>query len=264
LTGRRVLVTGASSGIGAEVAKLLAAKGVTVVAVGRDEGELVDLRSARGRIELVQADLRTRDGQSKVVERAGTIHGFVNDAGVGWVGLVEDMPPDEIDRIVSVNVLAVLRLTRCLLPLLVRRGHVVNIGSVLGLAASPPLTVYSATKFAVHGFSQALRQELAGRAYVTEITPGPVNTRFFSRATSRPEAARVPSFPMVDPARVGKAVVRAMERPGWPGYRTVGVPRGSALAAKVTSLPGPNAARVAASRVARSRLVLRPGDPAKG
>jgi short-subunit dehydrogenase len=243
---------------------MLAARGVTVVAVGRDEQELADVRSAPGSIEVIQADLRTRDGQSKVVDHAGTIHGFVNDAGVGWVGLLEDMPPDEIDRIVSVNVLAVLRLTRCLLPLLVRGGHVVNIGSVLGLAASPPLTVYSATKFAVHGFSQGLRQELAGRAHVTEITPGPVNSRFFSRATSRPAAAVVPSFPMMEPARVARAVIRAMERPGWPGYRTIGVPRGSAVAAKVALIPGPNAARVAAARLARSRAILRPGNRPTG
>lgn len=233
------------------------------MAVGRDTGELEEISQIAG-VEPVAADLRTREGQALVVERAGAIDGFVNDAGVGWVGLVEDMPPDEIDRIVSVNVLAVMRLTRCLLPLLSRGGHVVNIGSVLGLAASTPLTVYSATKFAVHGFSQALRQELAGRAHVTEITPGPVDTRFFRRATSRPRAAKVPEFPMMDPSRVASAVVRAMEHPGWPGYRTIAVPRGAGFLARLSTVPGPSAAKAGVARLARSPAVLKEGSGRNG
>jgi short-subunit dehydrogenase len=258
LHGRRVVVTGASSGIGREIARELARRGVCVLAVGRDERELEEVRAFGGGVSILEADISTPEGQALVVERAGSIHALVNDAGVGWVGLFADMPIEEIERIVSVNLLALLALTRRLLPALSRGGHIVNIGSVLGLASSPPLTVYSATKFAVHGFSEGLREELRGKAWITEIQPGPVNTRFFFRATHRPHAAEVPGFPMMEPSRVAAAVARALERPGWPGYRRIAVPRGIGILTRLGTMPGPRLLRSGISLVAESKLVLRP------
>ena len=256
--GRRVVVTGGSSGIGRETIRLLAGRGASVLAVGRDGRELAEAGWALPSVETLAADISSAEGQAAVVERSGTIHGLVNDAGAGWVGLFEDMPPDEIERIVSVNLLGLMTLTRRLLPLLDPGGHIVNIGSVLGLAASPPLTVYSATKFGVHGFTEGLRHELTGRVHVTEIQPGPVDTRFFDRATHRPAAAEVPDFPMMHAARVAAAVVRAMERPGWPGYHRVSVPRGFGTLTRLSTVRGPSIVRSGISRLAGSRFVLRP------
>lgn len=258
LDGRRAVVTGASSGIGRQTTMALAGRGVAVLAIGRDDAELAELRGLGSGVEPLKADISTADGQSRIVERAGSADVLVNDAGVGWVGLFEDMPVEEIERTVSVNLVALMTLTRRLLPSLSERGHIVNVGSVLGLASSPPLTVYSATKFGVHGFTEGLREELAGRVYVTEIQPGPVDTRFFGRATHRPNAAEVPEFPMMDPSRVAAAVVRALERPGWPGYRRIAVPRGFGFLTRLSTVRGPSAVRTLIARVAASGAVLRP------
>lgn len=258
LEGRRAVVTGASSGIGLQTAKALANRGVAVLAVGRDDAELADLADMGDRVEPLKADISTSEGRSRIVERAGPVDALVNDAGVGWVGLFEDMPVEEIERTVSINLVGLMTLTRRLLPLLSERGHIVNIGSVLGLASSPPLTVYSASKFGVHGFTEGLREELAGRVYVTEIQPGPVNTKFFGRATHRSKAAAVPEFPMMDPSRVAAAVVRALERPGWPGYRRIAVPRGFGFLTRLSTVRGPSGVRTVIARVTASGVVLRP------
>lgn len=264
LAGRQVVVTGASSGIGRETTRALAAGGATVVAVGRDPTELATTARGDPRIIPRIADLATPEGQAAVFEGLDGIDALVNDAGLGWVGLVEDMPLEEIDRMIAVNVAAVLRLTRLALGQLRPGGHIINIGSSLGRVATPPLTVYSATKFAVHGFSEGLRREVAGRGlYVTEITPGPIKSHFFSRATSRPGAASVPGFPMAPPERVANAVCRALEHPGWPGYRTVSAPRWAALA-RLGALPGANRLTDAVAAVTRSAAVLRPGGRGGG
>lgn len=257
LQGRRIVVTGASSGIGREITRLLAARGAQVLGVGREVQELAGIEGF-GEVEAVEADITSESGQDLVVARAGSMHALVNDAGVGWVGRFEDMPVEEIERVVSVNLVALMTLTRRLLPALVDHGHIVNIGSVLGLASSPPLTVYSASKFGVHGFSEGLREELSGTAYVTEVQPGPVDTRFFWRAVHRPAAAEVPEFPMMDPSRVAAAAVRALNRPGWPGHRRVAVPRGLGVLTRLSTVRGPSAVRSAMGRIASSGAVLRP------
>lgn len=258
LQGRRIVVTGGSSGIGREITRELAGRGAWVVAVGRDEEELAEVGRSGGRIDVIKADIATGEGQEAVVQHAGSVDALVNDAGVGWVGLFQDMPVEEIERTVSVNLLGLMVLTRRLLPLLAHGGHIVNIGSVLGLASSPPLTVYSATKFGVHGFSEGLRDELGGRTHVTEIQPGPIDTRFFERATHRPNAAEVPEFPMIDPVRVAAAAVRALQRPGWPGYRRIAVPRGLGMLTRLSTIRGPSVVRSGISRLAASDLLLRP------
>ena len=234
-----------------------------MVAVGRDRVGLEETARGERSIDVVEADVTEPAGQASVFQGRRRLHALVNDAGVGWTGLVEDMPLEEIDRIIALNVSALIRLTRLALERLGDGGHIVNIGSVLGLVASPPLTVYSASKFAVRGFSQGLRRELAGRGIsVTEIRPGPVDTAFFTRSVQRPAAADIPSFPMFDPDRVAAAVRRALERPGWPGYRTISVPRAAALS-HLGALAGGNALVDALARVTRSDAVLRPG-PARG
>lgn len=258
LDGRRIVVTGGSSGIGREITRELAGRGAWVAAVGCDEGELEEVAGFGERVEVIKADIATGEGQEAVVEHVRSVDALVNDAGVGWVGLFQDMPIEEIYRIVSINLLGLMVLTRRLLPSLPRGGHVVNIGSVLGLVSSPPLTVYSASKFGVHGFSEGLRDELAGRVHVTEIQPGPIDTRFFERATHRPDAAEVPEFPMIDPARVAAAVVRSLQRAGWPGYRRIAVPRGLGVLARLSTVRGPSIVRSGISRLAASDVLLRP------
>ncbi|MBO0728034.1 MAG: SDR family NAD(P)-dependent oxidoreductase, partial [Acidimicrobiaceae bacterium] len=233
----------------------------SVVACARNEAQLAALAGTSERISPVAADLTTEAGRRALLDAAGPLDGLVNDAGVGWVGLAADMPPAEIERIVALNVLAVLHLTVASLGQLVPGGLIVNIGSVMGYVASPPLTVYAASKFAVHGFSEGLRREVGRRDIrVALVTPGPVRSAFFPRAVHRPGAATVPEFPMYAPQKVAAAVARAFQRPGWPGYRRIAVPRVAGLT-RLGSIPGFDLVPDVVARVTRSGRLLRPDGP---
>lgn len=268
LGGLQILVTGAGSGIGRSTARALAEAGAEVTAVDIDPEGLAatargdDPATTRQRVQTRAVDVADPQQRAALFPVGLRLDAVVNDAGVGWVGLVADIPPEEIDRMLSVNLAAVIHMSRLALDRLRPGGHLVNIGSVLGWVASPPLTVYAATKFGVHGFSTGLRREAAGRGlHVTEILPGPIDTAFFGQATARPAAAQVPRFPAAAPERVAAAVCRALQRPGWPGYRTVAVPRWAGIS-RLGALPGGTAVTTGIARVARSRLVLRPGREA--
>ncbi|MGH9177970.1 MAG: SDR family NAD(P)-dependent oxidoreductase [Acidimicrobiales bacterium] len=228
---RRVIVTGASSGIGEASALLLARKGARVLAVARSAEALEALAARHPGITPVTADLSVEADRAAVVERAGEADVLVNNAGVGWFGLVEDMPADQVRALFELNVLALVDLTQRVLPgmLARRRGHIVNVASVASWVAIPPLTVYSATKFAVQGFSDGLRRELAGRGVrVTTVNPGPVATRFAPRARDDHPATDdmgerlMPGVPVQLAAR---AVARAVRLGGLPGYTSIAVPR---------------------------------------
>lgn len=243
IRGCSVVVTGASSGIGRAVAERMAAGGARVLAVARSMEPLADLAGAHPGITALAADVSRDEGRAAVAEAAGGVDVLVNNAGIGWVGLVEQMPAAEVRRLFELNVLGLVDLTQRVLPGMLerRRGHVVNLASVASWVAVPPLTVYAATKFAVQGFSEGLRREVAGRGVaVTTINPGPVATRFGSRATGgdRPSGempeARMPGVP---PAMVARAVLRAVRAGGRAGYATVAVPRVAGLA-RLGSVPG--------------------------
>lgn len=231
------MVTGASSGIGLETAKLLASRGASVVAVARSEGPLHALADAVPGIEPFVADVSVEADRAALAEAAGEVDVLVNNAGVGWTGLVEQMPADQVRALFEINVLGLIDLTQRMLPgmLARRRGHVVNVASIAGYVSAPPLTVYSATKFAVLGFSDGLRRELSGRGVaVTCINPGPVSTRFAARA-SLPDASSKTSdlsdakMGGVPAWTVARAVLRSVRYGGVPGYATVTVPRALGL-----------------------------------
>jgi len=238
-----VVVTGASSGIGRATAVMLAAKGARVTAVARSREPLDDLARGHAGITPVVADLAVAGDRAAVVEGAGPVDVLVNNAGIGWIGSVVDMPVEQVEKLFSINVVALIDLTRLVLPGMLdrRRGHIVNVASVASWVSIPPLTVYSATKFAVQGFSDGLRREVAGRGVkVTTINPGPVATRFGARAmfddplTERMSADTMPGVPASVCAR---AVARAVRMGGCPGYATIAVPRLIGVA-RLSSLPG--------------------------
>ncbi|MGQ0520264.1 MAG: SDR family NAD(P)-dependent oxidoreductase [Actinomycetota bacterium] len=232
----RVVVTGASSGIGRATAALLADKGARVRAVARSREPLEELAARHPGVIPVVADLSVDGERAEVVDRAGPVDLLVNNAGIGWLGLVEEMPAEQVRKLFELNVLALIDLTQRVLPGMLerRRGHVVNIASVASWVSIPPLTVYSSTKFAVQGFSDGLRRELTGRGVaVTTINPGPVATRFGPRArfedprTEDMGEGRMPGVPVSMAAR---AVVRAVRMGGFPGYTSIAVPRALGLA----------------------------------
>jgi short-subunit dehydrogenase len=182
------VVTGAASGIGRAVAAALAARGAAVALVDRDADGLAGTQAALGaRTSLHVVDVADRAAMgalpAAVVAAHGAVHLLVNNAGVAIAGRFEDVTLDDFDWIVGVNFWGTVHACHAFLPHL--RGapasHVVNVLSDFALFGFPTKSHYCATKFAVRGFSEALRAELHGSTVgLTCVYPGPVATRIFA------------------------------------------------------------------------------------
>jgi len=163
----RAVITGASGGIGQALVAALLAEGAQLLLVGRQAETLQELAQAHaGKVEVVAADIRQRSGREAVVaaaQRFGGINTLINAAGVNHFGLLEQHDETAIAELIELNVTATLQLTHRLLPLLRQQGRalVVNLGSTFGSIGYPGFTAYCASKFALRGFSEALRRELA-------------------------------------------------------------------------------------------------------
>ena len=246
ILGSTVLVTGASGGIGRAVALDLAAAGAHVLAVARTESKLDELvERSDGSVTAFPADLSEQDERERLVADVGAVDVLVNNAGLAWLGDVVDIPVDDLQAVVALNLLAPIDLTRRLLPGMIerRRGHVVNIGSILGYASVPPLVVYSATKAGIGAFTEGLRREVTGTGVdVTLITPGAVNgtDAIDAAGGARDDAPLSIAFERtgVTPEKVAEAVHDALEHPGWPGYRSFSVPRAVGLSRAAASPVG--------------------------
>jgi short-subunit dehydrogenase len=177
----KVLITGAGSGIGRALAIAAAHHGFDLILVGRTAATLDETLGACGaaNAQCVVADVTTADGRARIAEAVGgTLDVLINNAGVLSVGHLGDMTDAELDRMTQTNLVAPMALTRDLLPALRRAGgRLVNIGSVFGDIAYPFFAGYSATKFGLRGFSDAMRRELSGAGVgVTYIAPRATRT----------------------------------------------------------------------------------------
>ncbi|MFI7608406.1 SDR family NAD(P)-dependent oxidoreductase [Micromonospora sp. NPDC049366] len=224
LTGAVVLVTGASSGIGAALVRRLSRAGCHVVAAGRDADRLGRLAAETGADPLL-SDLSRPHAGRDLAERALARHTrvdvLINNAGVGWAGPFAGMADSLADHLVAVNLRAPIELTRALLPGMCHRGgHLVFVGSIAGRLGVGGEAVYAATKAGLDAFAQSLRLELATRPVgVTTLVPGVVDTDFFVRR-GQPYRRRRPR--PLPPDRVADAVAAAITRdraeiyvPGW-------------------------------------------------
>ncbi len=185
-----VLITGSSSGIGLELAKCFAGGGADVVLVARSEGKLhqlaEQLRSNHGiTATVISADLANPDSVDRlcneIQERDIQVDTLVNNAGFGALGKFAELSADRQLDMVMVNVVALTRLTRWLLPGMIERGFggVLNVGSIAAYQAGPNMSVYYATKAYVLSFTEGLREELAGTGlHVTCLAPGPTESSF--------------------------------------------------------------------------------------
>jgi short-subunit dehydrogenase len=233
LSGLTVIVTGASEGIGRATALEVASRGARVVAAARSQerlDELVD--EAEGEVVPVAADLTSAPDRARLVDEAGATAALVNVAGGAQLGPFAETTFDDVRDQFALNVVALIELTRAVLPGMLAQGsgHVVNVGSVLGYLPGPPLAVYSATKSAVEGFTDGLRREVLGRGVdVTLITPGAVQgTAVLDRGGGVDEGSPVDALfdiTGVSPEAVAVAIREVLERPGWLTSRARSVPR---------------------------------------
>lgn len=167
LSDCRIVLTGASGGIGQALVETLCASGAQLLLVGRHADTLEKLASSYpGKVSVVVADIVERSGRDAVQAAArsfGGVNLLINAAGQNRFSLLEQHDEDAMAALINLNVTATLQLTQRLLPLLMQQGRamVVNIGSTFGSIGYPGFTAYCASKFAIRGFSEALRRELA-------------------------------------------------------------------------------------------------------
>lgn len=219
---QRILLTGASGGIGQALARELAARGAKLGLVARGSAVLTGLAEELngtgdgGAVRAIAADLTLgagRDTARRVMHHEfGGIDVLINNAGTTDFSDFGEQEPEVLEQIFALNVLAPMQLTRAILPEMKKQGGgaVVNVGSVFGSIAFPFFASYSASKFALRGFSEALRRELEGSGVgVVYVAPRGVRTGLNSPAVYRMAAAV--KMHMDDPGAVARQVVLAME-----------------------------------------------------
>src|SRR5918995_838729 len=226
LEGRVAAVTGASSGIGEATARALADAGASVALAARRGDRLTAIaEQLEGPSLAVEADITDEPQAREFIQRAndelGGLHILVNNAGVMLLGPVAEADPEDWRRMISVNLLGLLYCTHAALPLIERSGggDIVNLSSVAGRRADAGGAVYNMTKFGVHAFSEALRQEaLHANIRVTTIAPGFVETELQGHNTNplvqqAMERARENIGEVLKAEDIADAIVHAVTRP---------------------------------------------------
>ena len=195
-------ITGASRGLGVDIAKAALRAGDRVVATGRQRAQVADSLGPDSdrllTLELDVSDTAQAPGAvAQAVARFGGIDVLVNNAGYGHLGYFEETSDDDIASQFDTNVFGLLAVTRAVLPVMraARRGHVFNLSSLAGLRGSELGSLYCASKWAVEGFSESIALELAPFGiHVTIIEPGPFRTDFLAPASIRFAAKAIPDY----------------------------------------------------------------------
>ncbi len=212
---KKALVTGASSGIGASVVKLLTKSNVEVFALARRREKLEKLSNSTG-CKIIEMDIRNIKEIEKLKGQEFDI--LINNAGVGrGFDKIFNTKGEDINITIDTNVKAFLQILRCVIPSMVRKkmGHVINVGSIAGLY---PLSssVYGGSKGAVHMINQNLRLELSGTGIrCTEINPGRVDTEFFDIAFDNEEDKKrmKTGLTLLKPDDIAKSILYAINAP---------------------------------------------------
>jgi len=242
IRGARILITGASQGIGRALAEEAARRGARVLAAARSQDQLQELadkvRAQGGSLAVVVADVTQPEDRRRMVEAArqhlGGLDILINNAGIGATGHFADVGPERLRKIFEVNFFGLAETTRVCLPLL-RQGRqpaIVNISSIAGKCGIPARSEYSASKFAVQGFSEALRAELAKDGIdVLVICPGLTATNFSQNMLEQKALVPMDHLRGMTAEQVATATLRAIEKGRreltltWQGKLMVGVSR---------------------------------------
>jgi len=221
LQGKTAIITGASSGIGAGIAKELAKEGANVVLAARSIEKLSELekeikQQESGKVLTVQTDVSNKQNLKELVKKAeeafNHVDILVNNAGQMLTAPVRSGRVDEWEKMIDVNIKGVLFGIHSVLPSMLERssGHIINIASVSGFEVTKVSTVYSATKSAVRAISTGLEKELANTGVrVTNISPGMVDTPSSKENSWNNERKKL------EPKDIAKAVVYAVTQPSY-------------------------------------------------
>jgi short-subunit dehydrogenase len=221
-----VIITGASSGIGAATACRLARDGMNLTLAARRQDRLkqvaADVESMGGKVLVVPTDVRSYDDIQRMVQatldRYGRIDVLFNNVGLGHDDVLVNIKSDDIRDEIHINLTAVIECAQAVLPVMLRQksGHIINTSSMAGLIATPGSSIYSATKFGVNGFSDALRRELRGSgihvsAFCPGYTPTEISPDLKAIAEGRPNAPRIPGLMPI--TYVAEQIARLIYRP---------------------------------------------------
>lgn len=227
LTNKVVLITGASSGFGEDAAKLFAKEGCKVVLAARrlDRLQMLasEIQNAGGEAIAVPVDVSQPAEIEVMVQSTLDLYGHIdilfNNAGYGGMDWFENLKPDRhIVTLIQVNLTGTILVTRAVIPHMLkqRSGHVINMSSVAGLISAPLITTYSASKYGVRAFTDALRREVRPFGiHVSGIYPGPATTEFgkkLERTRSR-ESVKKLKYPHLTSEYVARRVVEIAKRP---------------------------------------------------
>jgi NAD(P)-dependent dehydrogenase (short-subunit alcohol dehydrogenase family) len=223
---RTVLVTGASSGIGRATAHLLAEQGARLVLVARSEESLEQARQecvGRGAAEVLvlPTDVGDRDAVSalfdETLRRFDRLDAVVHAAAVLAYGRFEEVPPDVFDRVLTTNVIGTTNVARRTLQVFDEQqgGSLVVVGSVVGKIATPYMSSYATSKWAIQGLVRTLQIEARAKSgvHVSLVSPGGVDTPIYDLAGSYTGHPGHPPPPVISPERVARAIVSTLDRP---------------------------------------------------
>lgn len=217
-----VIITGASSGIGAEMAVLLSKSGAIPVLMARSLSKLNEVaKRIEGEHAIFQLDVTSPEGIKVVMEQVLTKYGkidiLINNAGFAVFDSFEAAKLEDFEEMMNVNYMGLVRCTKAVLPAMLKQdsGHIINIASIAGKVGVAKSSGYAATKHAVLGFTNSLRQELMGTSHiiVSAINPGPIRTSFFDKADRTGNYLNnLPQWIILQAEQVAKAVLKVIQQ----------------------------------------------------